>query len=238
MVVATGGTTNAGVIDPVGLIADAAKAYSLWCHLDAAWGGAAVLIPELHYILSGSEKADSITFDAHKWLSVPMGAGLYLTQHPEILNQTCYISTAYMPKDTDLLAAHDPYTHSLQWSRRFIGLKVFMSLAVAGWEGYADALQHQVTIGDLLCEELKTAGWKLENDTPLPVVCFSHPAIDSSQLPAIADQIIASGQMWLSTTKLDGQTPVLRACITNFLTDEHDIRFCVEVLQKAIKAFY
>jgi len=234
MVVATGGTTNAGVIDPIDEIANLAKRYSLWCHLDAAWGGAAVLIPELRSVLSSSDKADSITFDAHKWLSVPMGAGLYLTRHPNILNQSCHISTAYMPNDTDGLAVKDPYTHSLQWSRRFIGLKIFMSLAVAGWDGYADALGHQVAMGELLREELVKAGWKLENETPLPVVCFSHSEVGSSQLQTIAEGLIASGQVWLSTTKLDSEKSVLRACITNFLTDEQDIKACIEVLQKAL----
>ncbi|MGI9545099.1 MAG: pyridoxal phosphate-dependent decarboxylase family protein, partial [Cyclobacteriaceae bacterium] len=83
MVVATGGTTNAGAIDPINEIGIVAKNEELWFHVDAAWGGAVVLTHKYKEVLAGIENADSITFDAHKWLSVPMGAGMYVTQHPD-----------------------------------------------------------------------------------------------------------------------------------------------------------
>src|SRR5207245_1807615 len=100
--------------------ADVAKAEGLWLHVDAAWGGAAALVPELRWVLKGIERADSITFDAHKWLSVPMGAGLYLTRHADILDRTFCTATAYMPREAAELDVVDPYSHSIQWSRRFI----------------------------------------------------------------------------------------------------------------------
>ncbi|MGH9843553.1 MAG: pyridoxal phosphate-dependent decarboxylase family protein [Blastocatellia bacterium] len=172
MVVATAGTTNAGIVEPIAEIADVAANEGLWFHVDAAWGGAAVLVPELRQVLEGIERADSITFDAHKWLSVPMAAGLYLTCHQDILNRTCRITTDYMPRDATGLDVIDPYVHSLQWSRRFIGLKVFLSLAVAGWDGYERTLRHQAAMGDLLRQRLVASKWKVINQTRLPVVCF------------------------------------------------------------------
>ena len=86
-------------VDPLAEIAQIADEERLWLHVDAAWGGAAALVPELRPVLQGIERASSITFDAHKWLSVPMGAGLFLTRHAGILERTFRVSTGYMPRD-------------------------------------------------------------------------------------------------------------------------------------------
>ena len=229
MVVATAGTTNAGIIDPLPELARVAAQESLWCHVDAAWGGAAAVVPELRPLLDGISSADSITFDAHKWLSVPIGAGLYLTRHLDIMDQTFRIQTAYMPRESAGLDVIDPYTHSMQWTRRFIGLKVFLSLLVAGWEGYAATLRHQTAMGDLLRAELRNSGWCIETETPLPVTCFSD--LDGADPQAIAMQIVASGAAWISVTSLRGK-PVLRACITNYRTQPGDVHALVAILNQ------
>jgi glutamate/tyrosine decarboxylase-like PLP-dependent enzyme len=146
----------------------------LWFHVDAAWGGAAVFVPELRAALSGIESADSITFDLHKFLSMPMGAGTFLTRHPDILSRIFSLSTADMPKESERLAIVDPYVHTLQWSTRFIGLKLILTLATIGWNGYAQVLRRRSEMGDLLLRERLTAsGWSVLNRTALPVVCFT-----------------------------------------------------------------
>ncbi len=237
MIVATAGTTGAGLIDPIASIADVAKLENLWLHVDAAWGGAAVLVPELRAHLEGIERADSITFDAHKWLSVPMGAGLYLTRHPKILEQTFSTATSYMPRESLEFGVADPYNHSMQWSRRFIGLKVFLSLMVAGWEGYAEAVRHQTRMGAHLRRELEAAGWKVVNQTPLPVACFvdvkNAKGNEPDYLDEIARRVVTSGKSWISTTQLGADTHVLRACITNYRTEEEDVRALIEALDEA-----
>ncbi len=86
MVSATAGTTAAGVIDPLPNLARYSKSENLWFHVDAAWGGAAILSPRLRDSLAGIEAADSITCDAHKWFSVPMGAGMFFCRHPEAVS--------------------------------------------------------------------------------------------------------------------------------------------------------
>jgi len=172
LVAGTAGTTGAGIIDPLPALADLCARERLWLHVDAAWGGAAALVPEMRSVLAGIERADSITFDAHKWLSVPMGAGIFLTRHRDILDRTFRITTEYMPREAEGMEVTEPYTHSMQWSRRFIGLKVFLTLAVAGWDGYAAAIRHQAAMGDLLRRELSENGWEIVNPTALPVVCF------------------------------------------------------------------
>ncbi len=158
LVIGTGGTTGAGVVDPLAELADVARANSLWFHVDAAWGGPAILVPELAPVFAGIEKADSITLDPHKQLSVPMGAGMFVTRHPSILSRTFSVSTTYMPKEAERLAIVDPFAHSLQWSRRFIGLKLFMTLATVGWDGYSAILRHQAEMGDLLRDRLRANG--------------------------------------------------------------------------------
>jgi len=227
LVVATMGTTGGGTLDPMAAIADVAERESLWLHADAAWGGAAGLVPELRDHLAGMERADSITFDAHKWLSVPMGAGMFLTRRPEILERTFRVATGYMPRDAEGLPVADPYAHSMQWSRRFIGLKVFLSLAVAGWEGYADAIRAMTAMGDHLRARLTADGWRIVNRTPLPVVCFDDPASSGPEmkvrLEAIVRDIVASGAAWISTVTLGGTTPAIRACITNPETTDADV---------------
>src|SRR6185437_1995729 len=88
MVVATAGTTGTGVADAIAELAEVAAEQRVWLHADAAWGGMAALVPELRRVLDGIERADSITFDAHKSLSVPMAAGMLLTRHAGILERT------------------------------------------------------------------------------------------------------------------------------------------------------
>lgn len=237
MIVGTAGTTSGGVIDDLPALADAAEREGLWFHVDAAWGGAAALVPEMRPLISGIERADSITFDAHKWLSVPMGAGLYLTRHTEILERTFSTAASYMPRESADFGVHDPYNHSMQWSRRFIGLKVFLSLAVAGWEGYEAAIRHQTSMGALLKEELEESGWKVVNRTPLPLACFvdgkSDEGAEAHYLEAIAREVVASGEAWISTTRMGLDVPVLRACVTNYLTEADDVRTLIEALNEA-----
>lgn len=237
MVVGTAGTTSAGVIDPLRSIAGVASSEQLWFHVDAAWGGASVLVPELRPFVDGIERADSITFDAHKWLSVPMAAGLYLTRHTEILEQTFSTRASYMPCESEEFGTHDPYNHSMQWSRRFIGFKVFLSLAVAGWEGYEAAIRHQTAMGAYLREELEASDWKVVNRTPLPVACFvdgkSMEGSEARYLEEIARDVVTSGKCWISTARIGRDLPALRACVTNYRTEAVDVCALVEALNEA-----
>jgi glutamate/tyrosine decarboxylase-like PLP-dependent enzyme len=237
MVVATAGTTNAGVIDPLLKISEIAKSRKLWFHVDAAWGGgAALFVPQLKEEFRGIEQADSITYDAHKWMSVPMSAGIYLTSHDDILKKTFTVPAEYMSGETAVPGIPDPYAHSLQWSRRFIGLKIFMSLAAAGWKGYETVVRKQIELGDLLRAELRQAGWQVANNTVLPVICFADNSIPQERavfyLKNIARRVVESGEAWISWTYLSSDFPVLRACITNYKTGENDVIYLTQLLEK------
>jgi len=239
LIVATMGTTNAGVIDPLDEIADIAEAESVWLHADAAWGGAAVLVPDLKACLGGIARADSITFDAHKWLSVPMGAGMFITRHAELLNTTFSMSTQYMPVSGDNQIS-EPHQTTMQWSRRFIGLKVFLSLLVAGWDGYEDVIRHQVSMGNLLRRMLALSEWYIVNSTPLPTVCFDDARKDADNslesLGSIVGAIVDSGAAWISTTLLGGVRPVIRATITNYRTQPADLEALLRDLNRERRA--
>lgn len=236
LVVGTAGTTNAGVVDPLPELADFCRAERLWLHVDAAWGGAALLSPALRRELRGIERADSVTWDAHKWLSVSMGAGMFFCRHRDAVLAAFETATPYMPQRRD--DALDPYSSTIQWTRRFIGLKVFMTLAELGEGGYARLIEHQAAMGDALRAALGAAGWRVVNRTALPVVCFTHARIESGERAAedVAHAVRASGKAWISTTVLGTKQRVLRACITSFRTEAEDVRVLLAELDRALDA--
>ncbi len=230
MVVATAGTTAAGAIDPLPALARFCRDEGLWLHVDAAWGGAAVVSPRLREHLAGIERADSITCDAHKWFSVPMGAGMFFCRHPEAVRASFHAETSYMPAKTAGPTV-DPYTTTVQWSRRFIGLKLFLALAHHGEAGYAAMIEHQARMGDLLRAALRDTGWRIVNRSPLPVVCFTRDGLDTGAfLAALYQRQIA----WMSEVRLAGGAPVLRACVTSFRTTESDVAWVVREMASLV----
>lgn len=231
LAVATAGATGTGAIDPIPEIADITEAQGLWLHTDAAYGGALILDEGKKHLLRGIERSHSITFDAHKWLSVPMGAGLFLTREPDILSRSFRITAEYMPKEAQAMAVTDPFTHSIQWSRRFTGLKLYLSVLFFGWEGYGQVIRHQNQMGDLLKEGLRKRGWKMYNDTELPIACFMDPVYEQAPgfARAVCDKVLRSGKAWISVYPAGG-VETLRACITNYATGEREIRALVELV--------
>lgn len=235
MVVCTAGTTDAGVIDPIAAVADVAARHGAWLQVDAAWGGAAMLVPEIRPALAGIDRADSITFDPHKWLSVPMGCGLLLTRHAGLLDQAFGVVAGFLagPKDVGL----DSHARSIRWSRDFAGLKLLLSLAVAGWQGYRDALRRQVLLARRLREGLAADGWTLVNDTPLPVVCFEADAAGAgaggrAQAELVAAAVNSSGEARVFAVNL-GDRVALRAGVTNYATAGEDVDLLIKLLGRA-----
>jgi len=229
LVVGTAGTTGAGAIDPLADLARLCRSENLWFHADAAWGGASVISPRLKHHLAGIEAADSITCDAHKWFSVPMGAGMFFCRHPQTVRAAFHAETSYMPAETAGAVA-DQYHSSVQWSRRFIGLKLFLALAERAESGYVEMIEHQTRMGDVLRDHLQRAGWRIVNSTPLPLVCFTRDGLDPAQfVAALQRRQIA----WMSTVKIRG-TPVVRACVTSFRTTETDIECVVREMSRLL----
>jgi glutamate/tyrosine decarboxylase-like PLP-dependent enzyme len=234
LVVATAGTTATGAIDPLIELAELARARGLWLHVDAAYGGAALLSPQLRQSLAGIERADSVTWDAHKGLSMPMGAGMFFTRHLELPLRAFSTRAGYMPAAR--ADAPDPYATSFAWSRRFVGIELFLSLAELGLPALAARVEHQAHMGELLRARLVSRGFTLLYPSVLPVVCFTHPRIEAGELTAgaAARRVLARGRAWLSLVRLPGGRKALRACVTSYLTSEGDLEVLLDEVERAI----
>ncbi|WP_196892054.1 pyridoxal phosphate-dependent decarboxylase family protein [Aureivirga marina] len=238
MIIGTAGTTGTGTIDNLNQLNSICKKNNIWFHVDAAYGGGVILSRDLKYQLSGIEKSDSITFDAHKWMSVPMGTSIFLTSKNEILGRTFRITTEYMPKEADKLTVTEPFTHSIQWSRRFIGLKIYLSLLFYGWQGYEKTINNQTEMGNYLRKQLIKFGWIIKNNTNLPVVCFTIKEFenDINFTDKILNNILSNGKSWLSVYPIKG-IPTFRACITNYNTTKKEIDELVDELNKEVTTY-
>jgi len=232
LVVATAGTTAHGSIDDLAGIAAAGHAHHAHVHVDAAWAGGALLHGPARPLFNGIEAADSVTVDPHKWLAVPMGAGLFLSRSWQGLERTFDVANGYMPSAST--EHRDAYIHSVQWSRRFIGAKLFASLATMGLPGYQQMIARQFELGARLRARLSEEHWQIDNCTALPLICFS-PRFDGERrallIRRIAERVIRDGAAWISVATLRGQL-VLRACIRSFETCEDDL----EALLKSLNA--
>jgi aromatic-L-amino-acid/L-tryptophan decarboxylase len=227
MIVATAGTTGGGMIDPLHACADIAAQQKLWLHVDAAWGGAALASNRLRGVLDGIGRADSISIDAHKWLATTMGCALFITRHGPLLSKAFHASTDFMPSS---LSSVDPYLNSMQWSRRFLGLRLFLALAAAGWEGLGAHVERAVMVVDRIQERLLALGWSIANDSPLAVLDAVPPA-GLGDVRSLVRRVVASGRAWVAFTTFEGRE-VVRICATNGETQMQDVDALIAVLNE------
>jgi glutamate/tyrosine decarboxylase-like PLP-dependent enzyme len=227
MVVATAGTTGGGMIDPLHACADIARAEGVWYHVDAAWGGAAIASERLRGSLAGIERADSVTIDAHKWLATTMGCALYITTRGPILAEAFHASTSFMPSS---VAGVDPYLNSVQWSRRFLGLRLFLSLAAAGWPGLGAHVERSVAVIEAVRARLTAIGWTVVNDSPLAVLDVLPPG--ACDIRALVRRVVDAGRAWVAPATFEGRD-VVRICATHGETSPDDIEELLRALTAA-----
>jgi aromatic-L-amino-acid decarboxylase len=228
MIVATAGTTNGGMIDPLVRCAEIAREQALWYHVDAAWGGALLAAERLRSALQGIEFADSITIDAHKWFATTMGCGMFITRHPAVPPSVFHVATSFMPSNNAHL---DPYVTTAQWSRRFLGLRLFLALAAAGWEGYATHVERAIGLMAILKEELEKRGWAIANDSPLALLCVAARP-EFGEMRPLVSRIVTSGRAWVAAAKFEGRD-VMRICLTHGEASQQDIFDFVRALSDA-----
>jgi len=236
-VAATAGTTATGAIDPLPAVADLCAAHGLWMHVDAAYGGAAVLAPELRPLLAGIERADSISFDPHKWLYTPQSSACLLVRDPATLLRSFSIDAAYVRDDANLsgrglnIGELGP-----QWSRAFLALKVWLSLAAHGTDAYGRRIAHDVALARYLDGRVR-AHPDLEPMCPvtLSITCYRYtPAdagLDERALDALNERLMVAirrdGRAFPSNAELGGRY-CLRACLVNHRTEAEDIDALIE----------
>ena len=227
MVVATAGTTGGGMIDPLHVCADIASRERLWYHVDAAWGGSALASDRLRGLLSGIERADSVTIDAHKWLATTMGCALFITARGALLSEAFHASTSFMPSS---VARVDPYLNSVQWSRRFMGLRLFLALAAAGWSGLGAHVERAVAVIARVREKLEALGWTVANSSELAVLDVVPPG--GADVRALVRRVVSSGRAWVAPTTFEGRD-VVRICATNGETSDSDVDELIAALSAA-----
>lgn len=168
---------------------------------------------------------------SHKTLPVPMGAGMFFVRDRRHIEAVFSVHTAYMPGAQP--GTLDAYQQTIQWSRRFIGLKVFLTLAELGREGVERIVDGQAAMADLLRQALRASGWTITNDTLLPIVCFCDHDPSSSRTSALAQSVIDEGLAWISEVRLPDERRWLRACITHPDVGPSDVRALVDALDRA-----
>jgi glutamate/tyrosine decarboxylase-like PLP-dependent enzyme len=231
------GSTNTGSIDPVDELADLAERERLWLHVDAAYGGGVRLSARDAHRVTGLERADSVTIDPHKWFFQPYDIGALLVKRQEDLRNTFHREPEYYrvwePEDQPL----HWYQFSLEGTRRFRALKLWMTWKHLGTEGLGRLVEQNDDLTGHLAERLDREGWDVI-DPELSVVCFRHvPAVLDAFDPTVVDAyqkglqraLEVSGAGWVSTTTLRGRT-YLRAGIVNYLSTDADADRVVDTL--------
>jgi glutamate/tyrosine decarboxylase-like PLP-dependent enzyme len=240
-VIATAGTTSTGAVDPLEDIADLCARGSLWLHVDAAYGGAAVLSARSGHLLAGLERADSIAVDPHKWWFQPYEAGCTLVRDAEVLRHAYALDAEYL---TETRGASDPvnlYDYGPQLTRGFRALKIWMTLQTFGLDAVRDAVEHGITLAEHAESLLRARPqWTIVTPAQLGVVTFRPelpglPAEARDRITrAVAEATLDDGHALVLTTDL-GAGPVLRLCTIHPETDRRDLESTVDLLDRILK---
>jgi glutamate/tyrosine decarboxylase-like PLP-dependent enzyme len=236
-VVATTGTTNTGAVDDLVAIAEICQRYDLWLHVDGAYGGSAIFSDQHRSLLRGIEQADSITIDPHKWLAMPLAAGVILTCHPEMLERAFAVAAPYMPKAAESKGL-DNSRISTQWTRRMNSLKLWLTLRVHGRKAYEEHIDRQLNLARGFASWIQASEhFELAARQILPIVAFRFKANLSQQNLAeahasIVEEVTRDGRRWISETRVNGSS-VLRMMVISYLTEERHLRELGNALTEA-----
>jgi glutamate/tyrosine decarboxylase-like PLP-dependent enzyme len=228
-VVATAGSTNAGIVDDLAGIGAVARERGLWFHVDAAYGGAALCAPSARQRFAGIELADSFVVDPHKWLFAPFDCAALVYRDPEIAREAHTQHAAYL----DVLAGGadwNPSDYAYHLSRRARGLPFWFSLAAHGTDAYAIAVEQTLATTQLAARSIDAAPHlDLLLEPELSVILFRRTGWDAAAYTEWSDQMLYSGEAFVVPTTYLGEM-VLRLCIVNPLTNDDDIARIIDSL--------
>jgi aromatic-L-amino-acid decarboxylase len=228
-VVPTVGTTSTTSIDPVPAVADIAERFGIWMHVDAAYGGAAALAPELRHILDGAGRADSVVVNPHKWMGVPVDLSVLYTRKPEILKRAFSLVPEYLRSAEDPRAVN-LMDYGVPLGRRFRALKLWFVMRYYGREGLAARIREHVAWARELAGEIAAdPRFELSAPVPLSLVCFRRKGSDEANRELL-DRVNASGEVLLSHTVLNGRF-VLRLAIGNHSTTREHVHRAWEIVK-------
>ncbi len=238
-IVATAGTTNSGAIDDLGALASIAERYGLWLHVDGAYGAAAAFSDKYRELLKGIERADSITVDPHKWLSMPFAAGVILTRQPALLEHTFSVASPYMPRVAQPSLV-DNFKTSAQWSRRMNSLKLWLTLRVHGRRAYEEMIERQMLLAAQMRDWFESSEFfELTAPQTLPILNFRLRGVDvenAAELEAahqsFVEEFNRDGHYWISRTHVHGKS-VLRMMIISYLSTAENLAGLQKALERA-----
>ena len=227
-VVCTIGTTSTTSVDPVAAVAERCAAEGVWLHVDAAYAGAAAVCPELRGHFAGWERADSVGTNPHKWLLTPMDCSVLWTRRPDDFRDTFSLIPEYL-RVTEEVPSLSEYSQVL--GRRFRALKLWAVLRCHGRDGLQAVIREHIRLAALFEGWVRDEpGWEICAPRPFSVVCFRLDGSDERN-GALLQRVNASGDIWLSHTKLNGRY-VLRFAVGNARTTEDDVRVAWDVLRR------
>ncbi len=218
-------------MDPVAEIVQVAEKYGLWCHVDAAYAGAAAILPECRWILQGAERAHSLVMNPHKWLLTPADLSAFFTRRPDILRRAFTLVPEYLRTSQDGKATNF-MDYSIAMGRRFRSLKLWFVMRSYGKEGIAEILRRHISFGQRIAAAVD-ADQRFERVAPAPfsVVCFRYKGSDEENR-ALLDRVNASGKTFLSHTELNGRF-VIRFAIGNVGTTQQDVDEIWDLIQQS-----
>lgn len=236
IIVAVAGEPNAGMFDPIAELADLARKYGAWLHVDGAFGLFAGLLDDKAGLVAGVDRAHSVTVDGHKWLNVPYDCGFAFVSDPIMMGKTFAHSAEYLPDPTDpepLLGALAP-----EMSRRARSLTVWATLKAYGRQGIREMVKRNVDLAQYLAHLVDVLP-KLEllAEVPLNVVCFrfnpgAMPEAELNQLNLqLGEALLEDGRVFVGTTTYQGKV-ALRPAIVNWRTRQQDIDILVQAVQE------
>ena len=238
-VVATAGTVNTGAIDPLEAMAAIARKHDLWMHVDGAYGAlAALTVPEK---FKGLNSADSVSLDPHKWLYQPLDCGCLLYGDPAAARNTFSHTGDYAKTlSEDPLESFAFFDESLELSRRFRALKLWLSVRYHGTESFRAAIRKDLDNAGRLAESVRShPELELVAKGELSAVCFryrgKHPEEELNKLNAeILKRVVENGRVYLSNATLRGKF-CLRACIVNHRTTHADVDAVVREVLRVVR---
>jgi aromatic-L-amino-acid decarboxylase len=234
-VVATVGSTSTTSTDPVAAIRAITRERGVWLHVDAAYGGPAAILPEFRWLLDPAHDADSIVVNPHKWMFVPVDLSVLYVRDPEMLRRTFSLASDVLV--TFETGVHNYMDYGLQLGRRFRALKLWFALRTYGVSGMQERLRGHIALAQELAGWVGAEpGWEVAAPHPLSVVCFRYvpepgldPELIDARNQAILDAVNATGEVFLSSTRLHGRL-VLRIAIGNERTTRDDVRLAWDLL--------
>ena len=232
--VASAGTVNTGAIDPLDELADVCARENLWLHVDAAYGGVAILAEATRSLFAGIERADSLGIDPHKWLYIPVECGCAIVRDAAAMRDAFSLVPPYL-RDDAAMPWFSEFT--VQQTRGFRALKLWMVLQQVGVAEYGRQIGRDIArAGALRARIDRHPDFELVSAGPLSIVCFRYRppwAGDVDVLNrSVAERVQRDGRAFITTTELGGR-PVLRACIVNFRTRESDLDALLDAIVSA-----